>query len=177
VLAGSVPPFDYFEMRQTFDVVLRELGLQLPADPRSAVRLYASERIGAVLTGAALASELLAELHDYCIELGYPRDLYDFYLLHNAWTDLQTDRVQWYWPGADRENIGAVVEDYFRVWLESSPVDAYQRMDQPRAHAAKEAIALMPQPLMRVRSPRCALSKPGARWSWADRWAAQSVPP
>jgi hypothetical protein len=124
VLAGSTPPFNYFEMRQIFDVVVHELGLQVPAEALSAVRLYASERVGAVLTGAAAASELLAELHDYCIDLDYPRDLYNFYLPHNAWMDLQTQTVQWYWPGADRKNIASVVEDYFRVWLESSPLDA-----------------------------------------------------
>jgi hypothetical protein len=124
MLAGCMPPFNYFEMRQLLDSALRELGLRLPHDRAAAVQMFAQERIAAVLTGNAQAPEVLAELHDYCIELDYHRDLLDFYLLHNAWTDLQVQKVQWYWPGADRSNIEWVIAGYFRSWLEAHAADA-----------------------------------------------------
>jgi hypothetical protein len=37
--------------------------------------------------------------------------LRDFYLLHHAWERLQTDEVQWYWPGATKDNIDDIIRD------------------------------------------------------------------
>jgi hypothetical protein len=39
----------------------------------------------------------------------YPHDLYDFYLLYFAYSDLQDASVQWYWEGATRDNILAII--------------------------------------------------------------------
>jgi hypothetical protein len=41
----------------------------------------------------------------------------DFYLLYFAKDDLLIDEVQWYWEGANRENIDKIIRDKFRQWL------------------------------------------------------------
>ncbi len=46
--------------------------------------------------------EAVAQL---CIQHDYAPDLYDFYLLHDAYDSLRTSELQWYWPDAGRSNI------------------------------------------------------------------------
>jgi hypothetical protein len=124
VLAGEIAPFNYFEMSQLLDKVLQELGLELPPDDETALRNYARERVLAAIAGSVSASTVLSELAHLCIEFGYPRFLYDFYLLHWAKSDLQEQEVQWYWPDADRENIDSVISSHFETWLKGNGTDA-----------------------------------------------------
>ena len=124
VLAGEIAPFNYFEMSQLLDTVLRELGLELPRDDDSALRSYARERVLAAVAGSVSVSTVLSELAQLCIEFDYPRPLYDFYLLHWAKSDLQEQEVQWYWPDADRENIDSIISSHFETWLKENGADA-----------------------------------------------------
>lgn len=121
VLAGELPPFNQFEIEVLVDRVFAELGLVLHATPREAARALASLRIRQVAAGEASRAEVLDELARLHIELGYATDLQDFYLLHYAWYDLQQAGVQWYWQGADRDNIDAVVDERFSAWLQEFP--------------------------------------------------------
>jgi hypothetical protein len=43
--------------------------------------------------------------------------LTDFYLLYYAKNDLTEDEVQWYWEGANRENIDGIIKEQFKNWL------------------------------------------------------------
>ena len=62
----------------------------------------------------------LTIIKDLCIARDYQRDIYDFYLLYFAYTDLQESEVQWYWEGATRENIASIVRDRAEVFLQST---------------------------------------------------------
>ena len=41
----------------------------------------------------------------------------NFYRLFYAKGDLAVDDVQWYWDGANKENIDQVIKEQFRKWL------------------------------------------------------------
>ena len=120
VLAGESPPFNQFEIEALVDRVFEELGLALHSTPAEAARALATVRIKQATAGEDSRSNVLAELAQLHIELDYSPDLQDFYLLHFARSDLQEDDVQWYWPGADRDNIDAIVDERFASWLQDS---------------------------------------------------------
>ena len=123
VLAGESAPFNNFEMKNLVDTVQRELGLTAPPDEESALRSYATERVRASVSGFASAQMVLDELAKLCMKFGYSGVLYDFYLLHWAYSDLRDYGNQYYWPDADRANIDAVISSYFETWLEENGAD------------------------------------------------------
>ena len=41
----------------------------------------------------------------------------DFYLLYFAKDDLLESDIQWYWDGANRENIDEIIDIEFKKWL------------------------------------------------------------
>src|SRR6266513_1488419 len=100
ILAGLLPPLDYFEATKLVDRTLMELAIS-PLDTSSAVEAY--------------TAELLAQL---CIETSYRRDLMKFYLLRNARDDLTHRDIQHYWAGAGRSNIDGIVREEAQRWLD-----------------------------------------------------------
>jgi hypothetical protein len=108
ILAGELPPYNHFEVAQLRDAALRELDLLEPAGD-VAVRMYAVERLRAALTGDEDLIEVLTVVKDFCVSQNYQKDLYDFYLLFFAHSDLQEEPHQWYWAGATRANILSLI--------------------------------------------------------------------
>jgi len=115
-LAGMLPLYNHFEIADLRDRALEELGIEDLA-PDDAVRSYAVELLESALAGKVdlvRAFETLAGLY---VANGYQRDILDFYLLHYAHKDLQEDDIQWYWDGASRNNIDAVMRDQAEQFL------------------------------------------------------------
>ena len=104
MLAGMMPPFNPFEMADLRDRVLEQLGI---AELRreEAVVAYARELAADALADRRGPYELLHELSELCVAEGYLRELYNCYLLSNAWEDLLARGIQWYWTGATLDNI------------------------------------------------------------------------
>ena len=69
-----------------------------------------------MLNGDTDTFEVLDLLKDLCIELDYESYLYDFYSLYFAKDDLSYSDNQWYWTGADKNNIDTIIRDYFTKW-------------------------------------------------------------
>jgi hypothetical protein len=115
ILAGMSPPFNHFEIADIRDHSLRELGLS-DFDGSAAIITYVAEQLRLLLNGADLVSKLDV-IKDICIARDYQKDLYDFYLLYFAYTDLQESDLQWYWEGANRENIVSIVHERAEAFL------------------------------------------------------------
>ena len=116
ILAGELPPYNHFVVAQLRDAALHELNLAEPVGD-VAVRKYAVERLRAALAGDEDLIEVLSVVKDLCISHDYQKDLYDFYLLFFAYSDLQEEPHQWYWAGATRENIVSVIRQRARDFV------------------------------------------------------------
>lgn len=119
MLAGISPPFNHFEIADYLDYSLRELGLTGISDS-AAVTTYAAEQLRLTLAGEADLTSTLGIIKDLYVARDFQRELYDFYLLYFAYTDLQESEVQWYWEGATRENIVSIIRDRAKAFLEST---------------------------------------------------------
>lgn len=119
ILAGETVPFNQFEMISILDKALAELGHDW-SDREAVVRDCAIELLQKMLACQITSGDALRELADMCIEMDYPPDLYDFYLLYFAQDDLRTSEVQWYWPDATRDNIEETIRQYATRWLQKN---------------------------------------------------------
>lgn len=118
MLASMSAPFNHFEVAEYRDRSLEELGLGGTTDSE-AIDRYAVETLRVAAVDEAEMLTALALVKDLCIAFNYPKSLYDFYLLHCAYEDLQDSEVQWYWKGADRSNIGSVIKRRVLEFLSS----------------------------------------------------------
>jgi hypothetical protein len=115
ILAGEQEPFNQFELQRLTDKILAELNLDLK-DQERIIKNYATYLIDKNLNGEIEQIKVLYTLRDICIELGYEKYLYDFYLLYFAKDDLITLENTWYWPNVNKSNIDDVIKDYFVEW-------------------------------------------------------------
>lgn len=76
------------------------------ADP---VMAYIVDVVSAALQEGGSLREVFAKAASLAIELDYPRELDPFYSLHFAAGDLLHSEMQWYWPGATRQNIEEIL--------------------------------------------------------------------
>lgn len=108
MLAGMLPPHNHFEVADLRDRALGEVGApDLRED--EAVLVYTAETLRLMLRDEAGVEETLRVLKDLCIARDHSKDLFDFYLLFFAYTDLQKSTVQWYWDGATRQTIDSII--------------------------------------------------------------------
>jgi hypothetical protein len=80
--------------------------------------------VNVALADESYTLRILAELAQLCIERGYDHDLMPFYLLHYAWSDLETGDQQWYWQGATRSNIWGIIRTQFETFAQRNSGNA-----------------------------------------------------
>lgn len=115
-LAGKLPPFNHFEIAALRDRALEEL--QVVEAPREeAVIAYASEVLLQGLDGEIPWEEVLPRVAKLHVDCDFLPALQRFYLLANAFSDLQSNEYQYYVREADRSNIVALVEHEARAFL------------------------------------------------------------
>ncbi|MGD9632409.1 MAG: hypothetical protein AB7G28_02145 [Pirellulales bacterium] len=118
-LAGMLPPYNHFEIKDLRDKALAELRIDaLPSD--EAVTKYVVEILQLALSGGANLVESLALVKELCIANGYQKNIMDFYLLFFAYEDLQSYDTQWYWDGAEGQNIQSIIRDRATAFLEAN---------------------------------------------------------
>ena len=110
MLAGMLPPFNYFEITSLRDRALAEVNAP-DLSTTDAVLVYAAERLRLALDGNADMAETLRAVKDLCVAHDYHPDLYEFYLLFFAQDDLRGSTLQWYWDGATQANIDSIIRD------------------------------------------------------------------
>lgn len=116
ILAADSPPFDQSESIELADKTFEELGLDWSNTER-VVREYAVELLEDMLKGTRQSRNVLAELMGICVEMGYPKYLYGFYLLYFSEDDLQDSDFSGHLPEANRSNIQEMVADHALKWL------------------------------------------------------------
>jgi hypothetical protein len=116
ILAGMAPPFNHFELARLRDVALQEVDVPV-LGKKEAVLAYAAELLRTALASQADLGKCLSVVANLSIEMDYPRELYDFYLLHFAYEDLQESENQWHWEGGTRENIVSIIRRHIEDFL------------------------------------------------------------
>ena len=66
--------------------------------------------------GRLKAVNVLSIITEIYLEKDCESYLQDFAMLHWAYNDLAYSEQQWYWHGATRENIDAIIRQYFLDW-------------------------------------------------------------
>lgn len=116
ILAGITKPFNQFELHELTRKVLEDLGFSY-ADKDAILKNYVYYLISSSVDHPETYYKTLLELKNLCQDLGLDSAYMDFYLLYYVKDDLRVDEVQWYWNGANRQNIDQIIKDYFRKWM------------------------------------------------------------
>ena len=59
---------------------------------------------------------VLGTLRDLCRDRDYDKELFNFYSLSYAWQELGEAGEQYYWEGANSENINMIINTEFLEW-------------------------------------------------------------
>jgi hypothetical protein len=121
ILAFLTPPFNSHELATYRDQVLWEQKLDRGDIGSEAARTsLAVELFRAALRQGEDLAFALGSVAEIYIEDGYQPNLVDFYVLHNAFKDIEAQGYQHYWEGATSENIQQIVAERVRVFLEGN---------------------------------------------------------
>ncbi len=116
ILAGERKPFNQFEMKELTEKVFAELNMDY-SNQEQVIKNYIYYLIERVLvTYEQDAFSVLGILMNIYNEFDHPSYLQDFYMLYFAKEDLRHGDMQWYWDGADKNNIDEVITNYFIEW-------------------------------------------------------------
>ncbi|MFL1895940.1 hypothetical protein ACJRPK_09575 [Aquimarina sp. 2-A2] len=115
-LAGIEKPYNQFELKELTDKVFEELNLNFTNQDKVVID-YVTYLAKEVLNDKRDLLKTLREIKDLYIAFDYDSQIYDFYSLYFAKEDLNYDTVQWYWNGADRNNIDQICKDYLKEWI------------------------------------------------------------
>jgi hypothetical protein len=116
ILAGETKPFNQFDLHELTRKVLEDLGFSY-TDKDAVLKNYVYYLIANSVDHPETYYKTLRELKNICRDLNLDSAYMDFYLLYYAKDNLQVDEVQWYWDGANRQNIDQIIKHYFRKWI------------------------------------------------------------
>jgi len=119
-LAGTVEPYSHFELVERANAILAELNLG-NLDRQTIIDIFLRQTLKDTLSGKRNYLQGLHNLYQLCLELDYDENFMDFYLLYNAKSDLEYSAQQWYWEGANRDNIDEICFEYMLDWLKEHP--------------------------------------------------------
>jgi hypothetical protein len=115
-LAGISIPYNQFELKSLTDKVFHDLSIDLN-NREQIIKDYVCFVGQDVIDNKRDLYKTLREIKDVCVERDYLDLIHDFYLLYFAKEDLIYDVNQWYWNGANRDNIDQICIDYFKKWI------------------------------------------------------------
>ena len=114
-LAGISKPYNQFELQELTNKVLNDLNLDY-SDKQLVIKNYVYFIITSSINNPETYIETLRKLKDICIDLNMDNEYFDFYLLYFAKDDLTESENQYYWNGANRNNIDKIIADQFVEW-------------------------------------------------------------
>lgn len=116
ILAGLTKPTNQFEVRDYLKRALDELELNEKTGD-DATLSYCSYYILKISRGEEVKRSLVS-VYEFCRANDYEENIFDFYLLHWAWDDLDHgDEYNHYWPDANRHTIKQIVIDIAKKWI------------------------------------------------------------
>ncbi|BDD01391.1 hypothetical protein [Persicobacter psychrovividus] len=116
MLASFSEPIDRFEIRPYVTNVLNELGLE-ELDYKSAVIAETHYHLNAILNDREIRTNLQS-LYQLCVDNDYESGLMNFYLIYHGWDELEEIGVNYYFEGADLDNIEEVLKKEARKWID-----------------------------------------------------------
>ncbi len=116
-LAAKLRPHNHFDLTSLRDQILTELGV-IGTSNDDAITSYAAELLAHANDGTMDMDAAIDEIKDMYVSNDLaPDEIYDFYLLYFARTDLRDQEFQYYWPDADRSNIENITRDRISEFL------------------------------------------------------------
>jgi hypothetical protein len=116
ILAGLTKPTNQFEVRDYLRQALRELELDEKTGDNATLS-YSSYYIAKMANGEDVKKNL-GMVYEFCKSIDYEKNIFDFYLLHWAWDDLDHgEEYNHYWPEANRHTIRQTVIDVAKNWI------------------------------------------------------------
>jgi sulfur relay (sulfurtransferase) DsrC/TusE family protein len=116
ILAGVTKPYNQFELQPLANQVFKDLQLE-HSDKETVFQNYIYYLISTSVVDPKTYVATLPELTDFCIEGNMDSELFYFYLLYFANDELNDMGVQFYWEGADMQNIDTIIKQQFQKWL------------------------------------------------------------
>lgn len=117
MLASFTKPVLYYEIADYLNATLKELKIPTKTG-EAAIISYSSYYIDKIATGENVRLNLGIGYY-LCQKHNYEGILYDFYLLHWAWDDIDYGSIEYnpYWEGATIDNIEQIVIGTAKKWL------------------------------------------------------------
>lgn len=116
MLASFSEPIDRFEISPYVTNVLNDFGLE-ELDYKSAVIAVTHYHLNEILNDRQIRKNLQS-LYQLCVENDYESGLMNFYLIYHGWDELEEIGVNYYFEGADLDNIEEVLKKESRKWID-----------------------------------------------------------
>jgi hypothetical protein len=116
MLASFSKPIDRFEISPYVTNVLQDLGLE-ELDYKSAVIAETHYHLNEILNDREIRKNL-QYLYQLCIDNDYESGLMNFYLIYHGWDELEEIGVNYYFEGADLNNIEEELKKEATKWID-----------------------------------------------------------
>jgi len=114
-LAGLSADVNHFQFEEIIKNALKELSLDaLPEE--EIVYGYVYYLVDQALNQKMSIKVVLGILRDLCRDRDYDKRLFDFYLLSFAKQELEEVGEQFYWEGANNDNVDTIIYTEFLKW-------------------------------------------------------------
>ena len=120
-LAGIIRPYNQVELRNLTEKIFDDLSINYK-DKEAAIRSYACFIISNSIDKPENYLSTLLELKSIYLDLDWEKEYSDFYLLYFAKYDLTNYEDQFYWIGADKENIDDIIKKRFQNFIDNVDV-------------------------------------------------------
>lgn len=115
LLAGVSPHLNRFQLEDIINKALKELSLDSMSNDEI-VYGYAYYLIDQALNSKMSTKVVLGTLRNLCRDRDYDNELYNFYSLSYAQQELEEAGEQYYWEGANNDNIDTIIVSEFKKW-------------------------------------------------------------
>lgn len=117
MLASFSKPINRFEISPYVTSVLNDFRLE-ELDSKNAEIAKTHFHVTEILNDRGIRKNLQS-LYQLCWDNDYESGLMNFYLLHEAWCELEEIGVNLYFEGADLNNIEEVLKNEARKWIDN----------------------------------------------------------
>lgn len=115
LLAGLSEDVNRFQLDEIIKNTLKELSLDaIPEE--EIVYGYVYYVIDQALSSKMSTKAVLGTLRDLCRDRDYDKKLFNFYSLSYAKQELEEAGVQFYWDGANNDNMDTIINTEFLEW-------------------------------------------------------------
>jgi hypothetical protein len=115
LLAGLSANVNGFQLDDIINKALKELSLDTMSD-EEIVCGYVYYLIDQALISKLSTKVVLGTLRDLCRDRDYDKELFNFYSLAYAQQELEEAGDQYYWEGANINNINSIINTEFLEW-------------------------------------------------------------